>query len=382
MNPDELAQEFQEKNYDYFLGLMLDKVPENIDKREGSIIYDAVAPAAMVMAQESLALANLIKQVYIKTAQGEFLDWRAYEHGTKRFEATQTEVRAIFQDADGKPIDNVAIGDKFASLGESPIFYTVTKINDDLSGEMVADEPGTEPNSYLGQVIPVTANDRVNWAEIEEITVPSRDAESDEHLRNRLLKADSWLAYGGNIADYVDMISRIKEVGAAQVYPTWNGPGTVKLVITDNNYQPASDTLVKKVKDEIDPEDKTALGYGLSPIDHRVTVVAPNRFNVDIKARITISSTANLDDVKAKIRKSLEEYFDGLRKTWSVINSATGRGYSLNIYRSKILSRIMMVEGVSNCTMPVLNGKEEDISLTFTNEVSQLPELGEVTLNG
>lgn len=382
MNPNELAQELEAHDYDYFLEKMLDQVPENIDKREGSIIYDSLAPAAMICAEQSLELANIIRQTYIKTAQGEFLDYRAIEHGTNRYLATQTEVRAIFQDQDGQPINNVVVGDRFASIGEQPIFYTVTKINDDLSGELIADEAGTAPNSYLGQILPVTSNDALYWAEIKEVTIPARDAENDEHLRARILNANSWIAYGGNVSDYLDMMSKIREVGATQVYPTWQGPGTVKLVIINNDYKPASNTLIKKVKEEIDPEDKTTQGYGLAPIDHRVTVVAPEILNVNIEATVIVGADANLETVKTNIRKTLEDFFNGLRQTWSNIDSTQGRGYSIIIYRSKILSRIMMVEGVANSSMPKLNGKDEDIVLAFNNDVSQLPMLGEVTVNG
>lgn len=382
MNPNELAQELEAHDYDYFLEKMLDQVPENIDKREGSIIYDSLAPAAMICAEQSLELANIIRQTYIKTAQGEFLDYRAIEHGTNRYLATQTEVRAIFQDQDGQPINNVVVGDRFASIGEQPIFYTVTKINDDLSGELIADEAGTAPNSYLGQILPVTSNDALYWAEIKEVTIPARDAENDEHLRARILNANSWIAYGGNVSDYLDMMSKIREVGATQVYPTWQGPGTVKLVIINNDYKPASNTLIKKVKEEIDPEDKTTQGYGLAPIDHRVTVVAPEILNVNIEATVIVGADANLETVKNNIKKTLEDFFNSLRQTWSNIDSTVGRGYSMIIYRSKILSRIMMVEGVANSSMPKLNGKDEDIVLTFNNAVSQLPMLGEVTVNG
>ena len=382
MNPNELAQELEAHDYDYFLEKMLYQVPENIDKREGSIIYDSLAPAAMICAEQSLELANIIRQTYIKTAQGEFLDYRAIEHGTNRYLATQTEVRAIFQDQDGQPINNVVVGDRFASIGEQPIFYTVTKINDDLSGELIADEAGTAPNSYLGQILPVTSNDALYWAEIKEVTIPARDAENDKHLRARILNANSWIAYGGNVSDYLDMMSKIREVGATQVYPTWQGPGTVKLVIINNDYKPASNTLIKKVKEEIDPEDKTTQGYGLAPIDHRVTVVAPEILNVNIEATVIVGADANLETVKNNIKKTLEDFFNSLRQTWSNIDSTVGRGYSMIIYRSKILSRIMMVEGVANSSMPKLNGKDEDIVLTFNNAVSQLPMLGEVTVNG
>ena len=380
MNPNELADELEAQNYDYWLNLMLDNVP-NIDKREGSIIYDAVAPAAMVSAQQSLSLAKIIRETYIKTAQGEFLDYRAVEHGTSRYAATNTEVKARFNDDDGTPV-NVEVGDRFASVAESPIFYTVIKANDDGTAEMQAEEAGTSANSYLGQVLPVTPNDNLAWAEIIEITIPARDEENDEHLRARLLNTNSWVAYGGNVADYLDMTSKISDVGATQVYPTWDGPGTVKIVILNNDLMPASQTLVKKVKEEIDPEESTTQGYGLAPIDHKVTVVAPETFKVDIAMNVTIVDSVNIDTIRANIRTSLEEFFKSLRRDWSTVNPTVGRGYSLIVYRSKILSRVMMLEGVANATMPRLNGKDEDLQLVFNNTTSQLPVLGEVTVNG
>lgn len=381
MNPNDLADELEAQNYDYWLNLMLDNVPNDIDKREGSIIYDAVAPAAMVSAQQSLSLANIIRETYIKTAQGEFLDYRAVEHGTSRYAATNAEVKARFNDDDGNPV-NVEVGDRFASIAESPIFYTVIKTNDDGTAEMQAEEAGTSANSYLGQVLPVTPNDNLAWAEITEVTIPARDEENDDHLRARLLNSNSWVAYGGNVADYLDMTSKIHDVGATQVYPTWDGPGTVKLVILNNDLMPASSTLVKKVKEEIDPEESTTQGYGLAPIDHRVTVTAPDTFTVDIAMNVTVADSANIDTIKTNIKTSLEEFFKSLRKDWSIVNPTVGRGYSMTIYRSKILSRVMMIEGVANATMPRLNGKDEDLQLVFNNTTSQLPVLGEVTING
>lgn len=380
MNPNDLADELEAQNYDYWLNLMLDNVPDDIDKREGSIIYDAVAPAAMVSAQQSLSLANIIRETYIKTAQGEFLDYRAVEHGTNRYTATNAEVKAKFNDDNGKPI-NVEVGDRFASIAESPIFYTVIKANDDGTAEMQAEEAGTSANSYIGQVLPVTPNDNLAWAEITEVTIPARDEETDDHLRKRLLNSNSWVAYGGNVADYLDMTSKIHDVGATQVYPTWDGPGTVKLVILNNDLMPASQTLIKKVKEEIDPEESTTQGYGLAPIDHRVTVVAPEVLKVDVSIQLQLIDQANKVAVEKGIKDMLNELFSELRKDWDTINATVGRGYSLSIYRSRILSKIMLIDGVADSQLPKLNGEDKDIHLVFSNEVSQLPILGEVTIN-
>lgn len=381
MSPNELITEFQNNDYDYFLRKMLDAVPDNIDKREGSIIYDALAPAALVMGQQSLDMANVIKETYIKTASGEFLDYRAIEHGTSRYPATQTEAKAKVLNDKKEPLNNVQIGDKFASIGDSPIFYAVTKVNDDLTVELTAEVKGSSANSYIGQILPVTPNDLLSWAEITEITAPARDVESDDHLRARLLSSQSWIAYGGNVADYLDMTSKIDEVGAAQIYPTWNGGGTVKVVILNNDLMPASASLVQKVKNTLDPEDKQAEGYGLAPIDHAVTVTAPEELIVNVDISVKLDDTKVTRYVKDSITKAVESYFQSLRKDWADINQKLGRGYQETIYRSKILSQVMLTEGVINAKLPSLNGRDADIDLVFNNSKSQLPVVGTVTIN-
>ena len=41
---------YEHITFDVILERMMDRVPNNIDKREGSIIYDALAPAAVELA--------------------------------------------------------------------------------------------------------------------------------------------------------------------------------------------------------------------------------------------------------------------------------------------------------------------------------------------
>lgn len=382
MSPNDLIEQLQEKNFDYWLNLMLSYVPENIDKREGSIIYDAVAPAAMTLAEQSLQLANIVKQTYVKTADDEYLDYRAVEYGTARYPATYTEALCRAVGNNDGVVENIQLGDRFASVADEPTFYKVTYINEDHTVVLKAETAGTGPNSYIGQVLPVTPNDEIVFAEIVEVTTPARDTETDDHLRARLLAENRWAAYGGNVVDYLDMLQNIEEVGGGQVYPVWAGAGTVKLVILDNDLKPASKQLCHQVKEIIDPEDATTQGYGLAPIDHRVTVTAPEELVVNVETTIVLDQSVNPDYVKARIKEQLEKYFADLRRTWSDINRQTGHGYSMTIYRSKILSRVMTLEGVANATMPQLNGEDEDLQLVFNNTTSQLPVLGEVTVNG
>lgn len=382
MNPETLATQLESQDFDYYMDKMLDRVPETTDQREGSIIYDALAPAASVMAEQALQMATIVRQTYTATAIGEFLDPRAIEHGTTRQTATATQALAKFTDGDGQPVTSVHVGDQFASLGDEPIFYHVQVINADLTGVLVADVVGTGPNSYRGQVLPVTPNDSLSWAEIIDVPVPARDAETDDHLRERLLSPDAYNSYGGNISDYQDMLSKIEDVGAGQIYPAWQGGGTVKLVIVNNDLRAASSTLLKSVKETIDPSDASGEGYGLTPIGHQVTVVAPTELVIDVATTVDVDSQITVAAVQTQIESGIADYFKQRRTDWDNVDKTTGRGYKLTIYRAQILTEIMKVAGVVNASLPRLNGTDSDVVMTFNNETSQLPVVGTVTLNG
>ena len=56
------------------LSRMLAAVPDELDKREGSIIYDALAPAALALAEQYNMLTQLADMFFADTAAGEWLD--------------------------------------------------------------------------------------------------------------------------------------------------------------------------------------------------------------------------------------------------------------------------------------------------------------------
>lgn len=119
----DLIDDLLSRDFDYYMDSMLDNVPDDLDKRQGSIIYDALAPAAQQQAEDNLILSEYIKQSYTISAEGEFLDLKGFEKGKSRDVATNAVVTAKFLDTDGKAINNVAVGDRFASLGDEPIFF-------------------------------------------------------------------------------------------------------------------------------------------------------------------------------------------------------------------------------------------------------------------
>lgn len=84
---------FEAQTFDDIMDRMLTRITADIDTREGSVIYNALAPAAAELAKSYIWLDTVLELVFSDTAQGEFLDRRAAEAGIERTPATKA-VRA------------------------------------------------------------------------------------------------------------------------------------------------------------------------------------------------------------------------------------------------------------------------------------------------
>lgn len=373
-----IGEEFEKFDYSYYLNSVLERVPDNVDKREGSIIYDAVAPVAYAFAEMAMNMRQVVRSAYVETAWGEYLDYKAVERGTSREPATYARVEAIFTDNKGKPL-TIDLGDRFSSTGAEPVFYTCTKVNTGGQAELTAETPGIVANGIIGQLLPVTPFDNLGKAEIQSVSIPARDLEDDETLRKRLLSSNEIIEYGGNVADYISFTRDLDDVAAVQVYPTWRGGGTVRLVILDNTFNAASQSLVDFVQNEIDPQDSPGDGYGIAPIGHTVTVAAPKVRKINISATIETESGITVLDVKELVNAAINSHFESLRKSWDSLNAE--RGYKMTVYRSQLMAVIVGVEGVTNVSSLLFDGKEEDVILTFSNDLQELPLVGAVILD-
>lgn len=380
MTPQEMADKLAALDFDYWKDKALDKVPNNIDSREGSIIYDALAPSAYSFAEVILYIRQWILDSYTQTATNQYLDYRGQERGLTRIAATAAVVTGRFLDRDGKPA-NVEVGDRFASIGPLPFFYAVSKVNDDGTGQLTSETTGDAPNHYIGQILPITPNDDVADAQIIEISVPARNVETDDEFRKRILANYNVNAYGGNVADYQDMVAQLHTVGAVQIYPTWAGGGTVKLVILDNDFSPPSEQLIHDVQTAIDPQDMPGDGYGLAPIGHTVTVIGPTERKIDVVVTVQTDGSVQVNEVRTQINDAIEGYFDSVRRTWGSMD-ISHRSYTLRILRAQIIAAILRIPGIINATDLTIAGGDVDIKMTSTGILSELPVVGEVTVNG
>ena len=380
MTPEELLSEFDTYNFDYFMNESLSRVPEGIDIREGSIIYDALAPAAWSFTEMALNIKNVLLNTYTQTAQGIFLDYRAQENGLVRLPATFGELKARFTDPNGIAF-NPPIGTRFSTIGDETIYYEVSKKISDGIFSIVSTTAGSATSSYLGQILPIDNISGLGYAEIIDKLIPGRDVEDDEALRARILASVGTIEYGGNIADYLKIMSKYTNVGATQIYPTWKGGGTVKIVILNNDFDAASSTLVAQVQEDVDPGADSGNGYGFAPIGHTVTVAAPTIKTIEVSAKIATEPSKTAIGLTSTIENKLKEFFLDLRKKdWATL--VNNRGYALTVFASQVSAAILDVDGVVNVSELKLNGQAGDVVIKLDNTTQEVPMLGRVTISG
>ena len=374
MTPDEIGINLDKYTYEYFMNEAIGYVPQDIDIREGSIMYDALAPACYQMADLAMELKNVMLETFVTTATGGYLDLRAEEAGVRRILATQAVAKVNVVDESGNPYI-LDLGTRFSSIGDDPVYYKITALTD-IAGTylMAADEAGSTGNEYVGTILPIDNLNNFGQAEITEISIPARDDETDESLRSRVIAEKGFGAFGGNIEDYIRMANDVDGVGAVQVYPTWQGGGTVLLSILNNEFKKPAQTLVDLVQNTIDP-DKTGAGLGLAPIGHKVTVKAPEEKLLSISFYLTTDSGIYSESVMAAITAAIENYFDTTRRRWAERRDG---GYETWIYRSQITSAILSVEGVANVANVKIDNQDEDVQMVLDNTKQEIPTLKEV----
>lgn len=374
--------DFTQDTYQNLRQEMLDRVPDTYDKRDTAPIPTAISPAAYALAGFYLSLDQVQRAAFVQTAVGDSLDMLAVIGGLTRYPASAAVRLGIFNAA-------VPIGSRFSTInGADSINFAVTAattVEEPEEGftyyQLTAETVGAIGNEYTGPILPITTIPGLTSAQITDILVPGDDTETDDAFRERLIEALNNRPFGGNIADYRQNVLAIDGVGGVQVYPTWNGGGTVKLSVLGADFLPASPTLVENVQNAIDPPPNQGLGLGLAPIGAKVTVAAPTELTVNVSATLMLAAGYAIGQVQEPVEQAIEAYLLSVRQEWDTNTSSTAVSYAADVYVARITAAIVGVTGVVNATNVQLNGGTEDLILTETGETQQVPVLGTVTLS-
>lgn len=379
IDPEEIGQFLEQYTFESLMEEALDNVPEGIDIREGSIIYDAMAPVTYRLAEFYMHLRNVMLDSFALTAVGDYLDLRVGERGLERYPATRALRYALFRDENGEPFDGVEIGARFATIEtENTIFTVINKTSESGMFVLECEEEGSVGNAYYGDLLPTETINDLGTALLEEVVIPARNTETDDDLRDRYYDFLRQTSFGGNWNDYNETVLGLSGVGAVQVYPIWDGGGTVKVSILDSDYNLASDAYLKEVKNILDPQINSGHGYGLAPIGHQVTVQTPFKKTINVSLHIDVLIGHTEESVTPHIEDAVRGYFLSLRKDWD--NSDELHNYGQTVYRSQIIAAILQVEGVANVANVLLNGDESDIPLDMGGFSQEAAFLGTVTL--
>lgn len=383
-----LSEYLQKYTYEYILTEALSKVPDNVDKREGSIIRDALSPCCYEAAKHILYLADIIEQTYIETANGLWLDGRVIEGGITRDPATYAKKLGVFKTQLDEPCQ-ISIGQSFSTVGDTILNYTAVQVYANEDGDVVpgsyvmqCNTVGSVGNSYIGRIVPNDYIEKLASAEITTLLYPGEEEESDDSLRERFLANLMKTAFGGNIAQYRQWAKEIPGIGGVQVYPVWAGGGTVKLSIIDTDYNSCSSEFCQTILEKFDPENsggETGLGLGIAPIGHKVTVSTPLPRTINVSGKITLLPGYKLETLMPDIKAVLENYLLSLREAWE--NSDDENNYSVTVYLGRINFAILNVKGVSSAYELKLNETDTDIKLTETSSLQEIPVLGTVSLD-
>ncbi len=337
---------YENLTYEVLLERMLDRIPNTIDKREGSVIYDALAPAAAELAQIYIEADVIMNEAFADTASRVYLVRRAAERGVAPRAASRAVLRGEFN-------VNIPIGARF-SMGN--LNYAVTEQMTGFQYKLVCETPGVEGNRNFGTLLPLDYIDGLSRAELTELLIPGEDEEDTEQLRARYFSTLDSQAFGGNVTDYRQKVNEIPGVGGLKVYPVWNGGGTVKLVIINSQFGKPSEELVLEVQSTIDPLGNQGSGAGLAPIGHSVTVAGVEGQQVDIGTVISYQQGWTWQDVKNYAEAVIDEYFLELSRNWA-------DSQNIIVRISQIETRLLNVPGVLDISGTRLNGAEQNLVL-------------------
>lgn len=268
----------ESQTFESILERMLARIPSEMDKREGSIIYDALAPSAAELAQAYISMNSLNDLVSVDTTTGYELTELAYQNGVFRKNATKAIRKGVFN-------INISIGSRFSS--ESNTFIALEKITN-FEYKMECEQPGAQGNIYSGDLVPIEYIDGLTISKLTDVIVAGVEEETDEQLRERYRRRVVEPAQDGNTAQYKEWAEAYDGIGISKVFPLWNGGNTVKVAITNRSYQVADSTLVNSFQNYLDPGG-TGLGNGVAPIGAKVTVSGGITKEINISGNIVLA---------------------------------------------------------------------------------------------
>lgn len=347
---------------------VLSQIPTDVDKRQGSIIYDSTAPVSAELAQVYIELDRVLREGFADTASRYYLIKRARERGLSPYPATASIILAELTG------DIELRGGERFNFEELNFYYIGEK--QDKYYKLKCETKGEIGNVVYGTLIPIDNIPRLQKATIYELLTAGTDEEDTEAFRQRYFNSFKNYAFGGNRADYKEKLKSLNNieeitnnggVGGCKIYRTPNGGGTVGIYFQTLGYGKPNNELVELVQKEVDPNPYTGEGYGTAPIGHFVTLHPVDTIDVRIETTLELKPGFVVGDIQEFINEIIEDYLQELRESWE------NEEYIV-IRVAKIESFILDINGVVDIRNTTINGFAENLSL----DKNTIPLRGEI----
>ena len=354
---------------------MLAALPQDIDTTPGGFAYDFTAPAAIEKAGLMVDLNEAIQLFFPEWSYGIWLDALAANVGLTRRAANAFTASCASPAPPGRSSPTAFVRHRlhrggsqreYAAMGE---WVIPQEGQADVHVECVlAGEEGNMPAHAV--TLMVSPLPGVTGVDNPAPMTGGAGEEEDDSLRQRiaLIEKASDTSFVGNVADYKRWALEVSGVGAVIVVPEWagKGTGTVKLILSDSNGQPANAEICQDVYDYImcpdAPETRKA------PIGAILTVEASTIVSLSVSASVTLNPGYDVASAKALFQSAMEDYLaqaaqDGVVRYTRVGGILSGLSAILDYDASSLLvnngtANILLEQGQT----PVLSGAEFSLS--------------------
>ena len=340
---------------------LLSEIEDSYEKSKGYFLWDILKAVAVGMKNLLEKLQIVSDKLDIENIYGEERERFIFQRtGITRRQATFSEGVITVK---GNGI--VKKGDLFETEGLIR-FKAVETVNVIEQADIIvkAVTAGAIGNVPMGSItkMPITIQGITSCTN-HTATEGGYQQENDKDLLARYYERLREPATSGNIYHYKRWAKEVEGVGAVNVFPLWNGDNTVKIVIIDLERQPASDELVEKVQNYIDP-NSTGTGQGQAPIGAYCTVESAKPKIINVSVLLHVSKYVVLEVIKKEIENKIIEYFKQIAFEQEYASFA------------QIGANILSVENVLDYENMTLNGLTQNI----TCQKYEVMILGEVTL--
>ena len=358
---------YENETYQAILQRLLDGVSDEFDKRQGSHVYNMQAPTAAELAQFYIALDQVLSFGFANPDMPrEYLELRAAELGVYPAEPQRAIGKLTFTASTDVIIPE---GTRVSTDDDDPIYAVTTESVQAQAGIPItvpaqAEEPGTSGNVAAGEFT-IVVGDLAGVLTVtnDEPFEGGTDEESDESLLERYLLRAREPATSGNAAQYRQWAISRPGVAKARVFPLWEGPGTVRVVLISDDMRAPDSVIVSDVQNYIDP-NMNGDGSGVAPIGAKCTVVPATEVPINVSATVTITRDATIEGVVEDFKRGLNQYLSDL----------TRNDDSLVRY-TQIISVLLGIPRVVDFDNLIVNGGESNIEMG----AEEVPVVGTVT---